>query len=106
MERKKKKIPIALQIFLLATIPVLIVTAVFSVIGSYSTKNSLKNTALQLAQVSTEKLSSDVNIILLQYYERVKSLATAAITVTSPEMLQQAAINLTDDFHDDFSLLN
>ncbi|MBO7163733.1 MAG: methyl-accepting chemotaxis protein [Spirochaetaceae bacterium] len=104
MERKKKKIPIALQIFLLATIPVLIVTAVFSVIGSYSTKNSLKNTALQLAQVSTEKLSSDVNIILLQYYERVKSLATAAITVTSPEMLQQAAINLTDDFHDDFSL--
>lgn len=104
MERKKKKIPIALQIFLLATIPVLIVTAVSSVIGSYSTKNSLKNTALQLAQVSTEKLSSDVNNILLQYYERVKSLATAAITVTSPEMLQQAAINLTDDFHDDFSL--
>ena len=104
MKEFKRRVSIAREIFLLSIVPVIVVALASSWVGNYTTTKNIKKTATQLVQISTEKLASDVNNILLQYYERVKSLATAAITVTSPEVLQQAAINLTDDFHDDFSL--
>lgn len=104
MKKSKRKTPIVLEIFLLSIIPVIVVTAVSSMVGNYTTTKNIEKTTIQLVQISTEKMASDVNNILSQYYERVKSLATAAITVTSPETVHKAAINLTDEFHEDFSL--
>ena len=86
MKEFKRRVSIAREIFLLSIVPVIVVALASSWVGNYTTTKNIKKTATQLVQISTEKLASDVNNILLQYYERVKSLATAAITVTSPEV--------------------
>ena len=104
MSQKKVKFPISLQIVLLCIIPLIIVTSVSSLVGEYTTTKNLKQSATQLAEVSTGKLSAEVNILLTQYYGKVKSLADMGSTTHDPDILDDVAIGLTSDLYEGFSL--
>jgi methyl-accepting chemotaxis protein len=101
---KTKGVPIALQIFLLSIIPLLVVTSVSSLIGNYTTIKNIEQTTIQLAQTSTEKLVTDLNVKLTQYYERVKSFANTSISTQDPEIMQIAAEGLAQGLPPTFSI--
>lgn len=102
--RKPKGMPIALKIFLLSIIPLLVVTSVSSLIGNYTTMKNIEQTTIQLAQVSTEKLAANLNIKLTQYYERVKSFASASISTQDPVVMQVAADGFAQGLPPTFSI--
>ena len=102
--RKQKGVPIALQIFLLSIIPLLVVTTVSSLIGNYTTTKNIEQTTIQLAQTSTEKLAADLNVKLTQYYERVKSFASASISTQDPVIMQVAAEGFAQGLPPTFSI--
>lgn len=102
--RKPKGMPIALKIFLLSIIPLLVVTSVSSLIGNYTTIKNIEQTTIQLAQTSTEKLAANLNIKLTQYYERVKSFASASISTQDPAIMQIAADGFAQGLPPTFSI--
>ncbi len=101
---KPKGMPIALKIFLLSIIPLLVVTSVSSLIRNYTTKKNIEQTTIQLAQVSTEKLATNLNVKLTQYYERVKSFASASISTQDPVVMQIAADGFAQGLPQTFSI--
>ena len=102
--RKQKGVPIALQIFLLSIIPLLVVTTVSSLIGNYTTTKNIEQTTIQLAQLSTEKLATELTAKLTQYYEKVKSFANTSISTRDPVILQVAAEGFSQGLPSSFSI--
>ena len=104
MKENKKKVPIALEIFLLSIVPVIVVTVVTSWVGTYTTTKSIEKTTIQLAKISTEKLTADLNVVLAKLYEGVKNLSGTAALTNDKETIQQAAENLARDWNNNLSI--
>ena len=104
MKERKFKMPISVEIILLCVIPLIIVATVSSLVGEYTTKKNLKESALQLAAISTDKLVSDIYTLMAKYQEKVKNLANTGALVHDPSVLYNVSKALTTDLHKDFAL--
>ena len=104
MKATKIKIPISTEIFMLSVIPLLIVTVVSSLLFYATTTKNIEKTALQLAQTSTDKLSSDVNALMTLYYEKVRNLATLGAVTKDSQMMYNAASSFAADLPESLSI--
>ena len=104
MKATKIKIPISTEIFMLSVIPLLIVTVISSLLFYATTTKNIEKTALQLAQTSTDKLSSDVNALMTLYYEKVRNLATLGAVTKDSQMMYNAASSFAADLPESLSI--
>lgn len=73
--------------------------------GFLKTMNSnTKNNVVEISNLGTKKLSSDISKMLTPYSEMVKNISLLAQTYDEPELLQQAADSLTTLLPEGFSL--
>lgn len=104
MKATKIKIPISTEILMLSVIPLFIVIVISSLLFYTTTTKNIEKTALQLAQTSTDKLSSDVNALMTLYYEKVRNLATLGAETKDPQMLYSAASSFVADLPESLSI--
>lgn len=104
MKATKIKIPISTEILMLSVIPLFIVIVISSLLFYVTTTKSIEKTALQLAQTSTDKLSSDVNTLMTLYYEKVRNLATLGAETKDPQMMYSAASSFAADLPESLSI--